>query len=326
MKPGIAIAVMLVVLLSPFLDGIHLFPAAVADGAYGWSADSSRYRLRVANATIDVRLAPGRLRLSRVELLDWISNCARAVREYYGRFPVDHLELLITPVDGYGLSDGAAYGYAGALIRLGVGRFNTRQSLDRNWVLVHEMVHLAFPSTASRHLWLQEGLATYIEPLARLNVNQSTPAEVWWWMVNGLPKGLPVSGDRGLDHTHTWGRTYWGGALFCLLADIEIRESTHNRRSLRDALRAINEAGGNITQYWPIARALKIGDKAIGVPVLTKLYNEMKAAPHAVDLDALWRRLGVSMRGRQISFDDTAELNDIRKGITSLSVCARDRG
>ena len=41
-----------------------------------------------------------------------------------------------------------------------------------------------------------------------------------------MPKGLPQAGDQGLDNTGTWGREYWGGAMFCLLADIEIRKAT----------------------------------------------------------------------------------------------------
>jgi hypothetical protein len=44
-------------------------------------------------------------------------------------------------------------------------------------------------------------------------------------MVSGMPQGEPQRGDRGLDGTHTWGRTYWGGAMFCLLTDVEIPAS-----------------------------------------------------------------------------------------------------
>ena len=68
--------------------------------------------------------------------------------------------------------------------------------------------------------------------------------------MDGLPKGLPAPGDRGLDNTHTWGRTYWGGALFCLVADVEIHHRTNNRYGLQDALRGIVRAGGNMEHDW----------------------------------------------------------------------------
>ena len=80
------------------------------------------------------------------------------------------------------------------------------------------------------------------------------PETVWRELVDGLPKGLPAAGDRGLDNTHTWGRTYWGGALFCLMADVEIHQRTNNRYGLQDALRGILGAGGNMEHDWPLAR------------------------------------------------------------------------
>src|ERR1700691_4058468 len=89
-----------------------------------------------------------------------------------------------------------------------------------------------------------------------------------------------------LDNTHTWGRTYWGGALFCLMADIEIHQRTNNRYGLQDALRGIVRAGGNMEHDWPLVRALKAGDEATGVPVLIELYDQMKATPITPDLPA----------------------------------------
>ena len=38
--------------------------------------------------------------------------------------------------------------------------------------------------------------------------------------------------------------TYWGGALFALLADVRIRAATANARSLDDVVRAVLVAGG----------------------------------------------------------------------------------
>ena len=94
--------------------------------------------------------------------------------------------------------------------------------------MTHEMVHLAFPSVPDEHHWIEEGIATYVEPIARAQVGDLSPEIVWRELVDGLPKGLPAPGDHGLDNTHTWGRTYWGGALFCLMADIEIHRRTNN--------------------------------------------------------------------------------------------------
>ncbi len=180
----------------------------------------------------------------------------------------------------------------------------------------HEMVHLAFPSVEERHHWIEEGSATYVEPIARVKVGQLTPVQIWRDMVRDMPLGLPDAGDQGLDHTHTWGRTYWGGAIFCLFADVGIRKSTNNTKGLQDALRGINHEGGSIEVEWPLERALELGDRATGTKTLMDLYRQMASKPVAVDLPDLWKQLGVSSSQGTVTFDDRAPLAEIRAAIT----------
>jgi hypothetical protein len=135
--------------------------------------------------------------------------------------------------------------------------------------------------------------------------------------MRGLPNGLPERGDRGLDNTHTWGRTYWGGALYCLLADLEIRERTSGKRTLDDALRGILAAGGNIVVRWDFLHALEEGDKATGVGVLVDLYRRMGPQPYVVDLASVWSKLGVKLDGDGVAFDDRAPLAALRRSMTT---------
>jgi predicted metalloprotease with PDZ domain len=182
--------------------------------------------------------------------------------------------------------------------------------------MVHEMVHTALPDMAERYNWLSEGLAVYVEPIARVQAGDLTAKEIWHAMVRDMPKGLPQAGDEGLDNTDTWGRKYWGGAMFCLRADVEIRKATSNRFGLQDAMRGVLAAGGSHEVDWSIERILATADKAVGVDVLTRLHNEMGQKPMAPDLDALWRDLGVKSQGGSVEFDDTAPLAAIRASIT----------
>ncbi len=136
-------------------------------------------------------------------------------------------------------------------------------------------------------------------------------------MIRDMPKGLPAAGDRGLDNTHTWGRTYWGGAMFYLLADVRIRERTGNRAGLQDGLRAIVAQGGNVEVAWDVRRTLAMADKATGTRVLTELYEEMRDSPVTPDLAVLWKKLGVRLTQDGAEFDDRAPLAEIRKAITA---------
>ena len=128
-----------------------------------------------------------------------------------------------------------------------------------------------------------------------------------------MPQGLPAAGDEGLDHTPTWGRTYWGGAMFCLLADIEIRRLTDNRMSLRDALRGILSDGYSMESDATPMQIFNSGDAATGVPVLVNLYQKMRADPMLVDLQALWFDLGVDLKNDQVVYNAEASLAYVRE-------------
>jgi len=68
---------------------------------------------------------------------------------------------------------------------------------------------------------------------------------------------------------------------------------------------------------WPLERALRIADSAIGSPVLEDLYDQMKATPVPVDLPQLWQRLGIELHGDSVLFDDSAPLAQLRRAITA---------
>jgi hypothetical protein len=272
-------------------------------------------QINVGESTIDIQIAGAPFDLPPEKILTWVRTAARAVAAYYGRFPVPNLLLQIRVDDGDRVHSGVTYGAErGGRITIGVGRSISEQALNDDWMLTHEMSHLGFPNMAERHHWIEEGMATYVEPWARVAIGTLAPEKVWGDLVRDLPQGLPNTGDEGLDRTHTWGRTYWGGALFCFLADIQIRERTHNRRGFRDALRGIN-AAGSIGVGMAILDALRAGDNATGTTALVNLYEKMATHPYPVDLNALWEKLGIHWNGTRVTLDDHAPLALVRRGI-----------
>ncbi len=283
-------------------------------------AAQEQVQLNVGGGKLDVTFREAPTEPLRKAILDWIGASARAVATYHEGFPVPRVEIRVQLGDGRGASHGVTYGWDGALITISVGRASTAADFADDWVMPHEMLHLGFPSMPERHHWVEEGISTYVEPMARARAGLITDEEAWGDLVRGMPQGLARAGDKGLDVTHTWGRTYWGGAIFCLLADVEIRKRTGNRLGFEHVLRAIVSAGGTIEASWNIERVIKVGDRATGVPVLRELYEKMRAAPAPADLDELWRQLGIENRGRQIFFNDAASLAHIRAAITARAV------
>jgi hypothetical protein len=282
-------------------------------------------KIRVGGALVEVAVAPGQRSLATPAIVAWAERAARAVTGVYGAFPFPRVAVLVLPGGRRPVGFGTTLGNGGASIMVWLGAQATESDLRRDWVLTHEMAHLGLPNLPRAQRWLEEGLATYLEPVARARAGQITPEDAWSGFVAGLPKGLPRPGDGGLDGTRSWGRTYWGGALFYLLADVEIRERTNNRRSLDDALRGIVADGGTIAVRWSVDRALGAADRATGTDVLQKLHARLGASPDNVDLDALWARLGIRAREGSVTYDDGAPLAAIRRALMADSATAFER-
>ena len=284
------------------------FAAAAADepGTRTIEAEGASVRVDFQSADFKNGTAP---------IVTWIEHSMRTVARYYGQFPAKQLRIRVTARDGGRVRHGTTYGTPVPFIRLQLGRDVTADELRNDWVLVHEMVHLALPEVGDDHLWLTEGLATYVEGIARVQVGDLKAERVWAEQVRSMPNGVPAAGDKGLDHTHTWGRTYWGGALFCLLADVEIRKKTANRFGLRDAMSAVLRQSGGVSFEWSIDRVMKVGDEATGTTVLRDLYAQMKDKPVTPDLADLWRQLGIRGRGDTVELLDDAPLAATRKAI-----------
>jgi hypothetical protein len=274
--------------------------------------------LIIGGSRIDVTIESGEWELSQADLVHWVQLAGEAVATYYGRYPVPKLVIRISPFEGRGVRHGMTWGRdGGGLIKIGVGAQTQPAELNEDWMLTHEMVHLAFPSVPDEHHWIEEGISTYVEPIARIQAGQMTALQMWTDLARDMRKGVPNPFDKGLDHTHTWASTYWGGALFCFMADVEIREHTHNKKGLQDALRGILTAGGDIRYDWKLEEALRAGDQTTGTTVLAELYGKMKDRPMEVDLSKMWKQLGIESDGKAVRLNDDAPLAAIRRAITN---------
>ena len=267
--------------------------------------------LRVLRSRIELQFAPGFSPAVQAAARTWAITSADAVARYFGRFPVPKVELLLVPEAGSGVRTGVTYAEPSLLMRIRLGRDTTEAQFLDDWVLVHEMVHLAIPRVPRAQNWLHEGVATYVESVARARVGLVSAETVWREWAKAMPQGQPQAGDAGLDHTPTWGRTYWGGAMFCLLADVELLKRSQLRTGLQQALQGVLAAGGQYGVPWTVERILSTADAAVGQTVLTELYGRMKDSAEPVDLAGLWRDLGTA--GGKL--DDQAPLAHVRRAI-----------
>jgi hypothetical protein len=149
--------------------------AALVSLAVAGTGGAEEETLAIGGSSIHVSIS-GQASVPRSAVIRWIESSARAVTAYFGRFPVPELRLAVRAGTRGGVGHGVTYGGRVPSIRIQVGRAADENALRDDWVLTHEMTHLAFPDLTTDDAWAEEGLATYVEPLARARLRGALPA------------------------------------------------------------------------------------------------------------------------------------------------------
>ncbi len=294
----------------------HFTVADIPFGGFTVMGRFPRSSLPVQGGSLELVAFAETLRVSEAVLREWISDGARDVARYFGRFPVSRGLVLVLPVAGRdGVVFGQVRGGGGGTVMLQVGERAERAGLYDDWKLVHELVHLGGPFVVPRGAWLMEGMATYAEPLIRTRAGWRQPDQLWREFATDMQRGLPALTREGLSRVSRSG-VYWGGALYMLLADMDIRERSQGRATLETCFRAILQAGGDTTQRWTRARVAEVCDTATGTGTMARLENLYVTEPGPLDIAALWRDLGVNLVDGILRFDEEAPKAYLRHAIT----------
>ncbi len=296
------------------------------EGSFTAFGPMRRFRVDVPNATTSskaevdvVVVGTKRYAMSDDMLREWISDAANATVPLFGRFPVDHATLFVVPARG---EDEVVFGkvlsLAGASVVVVVGDQMQPTSRHRDWVLVHELFHLGFPTFRGEGRWLGEGLATYYEPILRARAGWMTEGEVFRQFARNMTRGQPTqSTTAGLSTREDLDTIYWGGALFCFVADVRIREETRGKKSLDDVVRATLAKGGDATRVWTVRDVIRLGDAVTGTTVLSDMYEKHANHGERIDLEGTLAALGVPQDGREV--DDSRPLAWVRHGIVDVA-------
>ena len=291
------------------------------EGSFTAFGPMRRYRVDVPGrgaekAVIDVAvLGSARYAMPDATIRSWIEESANVTVPLFGRFPVDKTTLFVVPAKGESeVVFGKVLSLAGASVVVVVGDQMPPAARHKDWVLVHELFHLGFPTFRGEGRWLGEGLATYYEPILRARAGWTTDGEVFRQFARNMPRGQGTRGSNaGLSARDDLDTIYWGGALFCFAADVRIREETRGKKSLDDVLRAALARGGDATHVWTVRDVVQLGDQVTGTNVLSEMYERHAARGERIDLDTLLSSLGVGQEGREA--DDSRPLAWIRRGI-----------
>ncbi|MFO0612276.1 MAG: hypothetical protein U0414_06800 [Polyangiaceae bacterium] len=275
-----------------------------------------RFSIGTESQGFDVMIAGPDPAVGLEALLDWARGALANVQTMFPAFPRVRPMLVIMVRHGDGIADGTALGNGGASIRIEIGDETTKEEIAGDWMLTHEMTHLTLPGLRRQHHWAEEGMAVYLEPIMRAKRGVVPVSDVWKEWFRDMHKGEPRGPADPLDGTKAWGRTYWGGAIFWLECDVAIRSRAPDPIAigLPSGFQSVFTKG-DISNKWSIEKLLGEMDAATGATIVSETYAAQAPVGVNVDLDALWKKLGVSVEDGKTRFDDTAPLSAVRKAI-----------
>ncbi|MCS6798001.1 MAG: hypothetical protein NZ898_05660 [Myxococcota bacterium] len=266
-----------------------LLPSRTVVGSHRHlESTTSGTRIRIARL-------PGPMQATDAEIVSWITDATSCVARLARRPVARHLLVVVAPVRGS--RDPVAFGHVtrgGPSVLLLVDERAGAAALRRDWVAVHELVHLLLPPVRRDDALLPEGIATYYQELLRARCGLISAQEGRAALAQGFERGRRAATGRTLGEesrdmyaTGAFVRVYWAGAAIAALADRELRSAASTAdptrrahagpsprsacRSLDDAIAAIAPEASRVTRAWTAWELADALDRRCGRRVMRPL-------------------------------------------------------
>ncbi len=264
------------------------------------------------SAEITVHQASNDTTIGNAAIVDWVRYFANLSAAYWQGFPVDRLLVeVLTNGDADRVAFGRVRGGGGATLQVVIGRNVSAETLyRRDWILTHEMLHLAQPSVGRDGRWLMEEMATFIESILRHNAGLYSADQVWAEWLRGMPAGALALNTTGLVR----GNPYWAGAVALLSANVAILQQSHGRMQMADCLRNGLRTIGNTTREAKTQALIEACDAATGGSALSQTAKSY-TNPTPFNQQNLWQILGVSMAGDAVAYANSPRTRALREAI-----------
>ncbi|WP_233591621.1 hypothetical protein [Corallococcus sp. AB011P] len=272
----------------------HLRGADLIDAGFH-AFGGNRCTAHVGESVLEVVLLGRFTHLSAGNLCTWIMEAAREVRTVRKTFPYPRVTVRLVPVPGKSTPGefGMTLWSSPPSISILVGQDATVESFAKDWVAVHEMLHLTHPAFVPREAWLSEGLATYYTEIVRARSKRQTSEQTWRELTNGFARGQAAAGSRPMKEVvaeeGNYMGIYWTGALFALHLDVELRRVTEGSARLEDVLELLATRGPTAT----LASFGNAVDTVAGQPLFGALLARHLPKPAFSELAPLLESLGV---------------------------------
>lgn len=256
-------------------------------------------RVVVAGNSVRLGILGDGWTLDRAVLRHWIAEVTRTIALLWGEFPVAQTQVLLLPSDGDDVGFGSATRGGGPAVTITVGRFISERDLMNDWTAFHEFIHLGIPHLPRADSWLDEGLATYYEPILRVRAGLLSARTAFERLHDGFQRGRGSQTGRtvraesaAMFNTYAFWAVYWSGAAIAMITDVELR-SGPGGRSLDTQMRRMRDCCLTEGKSWNADALLDATALGGDAPDLGAVAARTLDRTDFPELDTTYARLGL---------------------------------
>ncbi|MFV1985219.1 MAG: hypothetical protein ACC657_16850 [Thiohalomonadales bacterium] len=284
--------------------------------------------IKLGKSVIRYALLNGSNKLDKGKIRDWVEQNINALTTIYGEFPVLSLQLLVVPLGkgGEPVPWGEVKRGGGPAVHLYIDETRTKQEFMDDWVFSHELSHLLHPRIRRASAWLYEGLASYYQNVVRARQGLLTPNQAWQKLHSGFERGINKTPKnktlsevtKNVMKNRAFMRVYWSGAAISLIADVKLRQLSHNKKSLDTILHQFKKCCLSDIRWWTAIEVMKKFDALSNTTVFTDVYNQNVFATKFPDLTGTYKILGLIKKNKKLQILDSAPSSSRNKIMTRL--------
>lgn len=250
----------------------------------------------------ELAILAGQVRANDEQLQAWITRAAQEVAgvDPSGQLPRERLSILLVPTPS---AEPAPFGRLlhsePRSVAILVGQRAPGPDFGDDWLATHELMHSLHPRFDPAIPYLSEGIAAYYQCLGPIRSGRQSAASMWGVLARGVQTGkveaqgysLPEA-SRLMHRLPAYGAVYWGGALFALELDLELRRGSEGRVGLSEVLRRLR--GRPSVTLKDFGRGV---DEVAGAPLWAAVAAKHRQGQALARSEALLGALGILPAG-----------------------------
>jgi hypothetical protein len=260
------------------------------------------------------------------DMSGWIHEAASAVSALYGRFPLQHPQVLVVPIGAQ--SEAVPWAQVlrggGTAAHFFIDQNRPLSEFRNDWTATHELSHMLLPYVGRGDAWLSEGFASYYQNVLRARAGMVSEQVAWQKLYAGFGRGRRDSGDKTLAYVSAnmresggYMRVYWSGAAIAMMADVELRRRSKGRLSLDIAMAELAKCCLPGDRTWSAKEVFSRLDLITGDDVFMSLYKQNVNSRHFPEISDTSAQLGITEREDRLHLSSAEDALALRAAIMS---------